>query len=70
MIRVNFDDSKLPIEGRAFLKKWTDSLGVTHAELLGRILIAAVEGEHYIEKMPTKVKPPHQVRRDMKQGRC
>ena len=54
MIRVNFDDSKLTSEYRAFLKEWADTLGVSLAELLGRILIAAVEGEQYVEKMPTE----------------
>jgi len=58
MIKVNFDDSKLPREGHAFLKEWADSLGITVADLLGQILDAALEGEHYVELMPSE--PPEQ----------
>ena len=36
----------------AFLRDWANNLGVTIEELLKRILIAAVEGSHYAEKIP------------------
>ncbi len=52
MIKVDFDETKLSTEDRAFLQAWADSLNITVSELLGRMLIAAVEGEHYIENMP------------------
>jgi len=57
MIKVNFDDSKLPKEGHTFLGERADSLGITVADLLGRILDAAVEGEHYVELMPSESEP-------------
>jgi hypothetical protein len=42
------------IEARdwAFLREWTDRLGVSLEVLLKRILIAAVIGQLYVEKIP------------------
>jgi hypothetical protein len=35
-----------------FLREWADRLGVSLEELLKRILIAAVIGQLYVEKIP------------------
>ncbi len=40
-----------PID-RAFLREWSDRLGVSLEVLLKRILIAAVIGQLYAEKIP------------------
>ena len=50
MLKV--DDSKLKPEYRAFLKEWAKRLGVSVEVLLGRIIIAAIDGDQYIEKVP------------------
>jgi hypothetical protein len=36
----------------AFLREWADRLGVSIEVLLNRILIAAVIGQLYVEKIP------------------
>ena len=46
------DDSNLTPEFKAFLEEWAKDLGVTVEVLAGRILVAAIDGDHYIEKQP------------------
>ena len=50
MIRV--DDSMLTEDHRDFLKRWAKILGISVSELLGRILVAAIEGEVYCAGCP------------------
>ena len=50
IVNLSFDD----IEPRdwAFLREWTNILGVSIEVLLNRILVAAVLGQQYAEKIP------------------
>ena len=47
---IEVDDSKLTADHRDYLERWAKVLGITVTELLGRILIAGIEGEIYCEK--------------------
>ena len=49
---IEVDDSKLTAEHRDFVERWAKILGISVAELLGRILEAAIEGEIYCQKCP------------------
>jgi hypothetical protein len=49
---IEVDDSQLTAEDHAFIQQWAEALGVSVPVLLGRILLAALEGGHYIEKQP------------------
>ena len=49
---IEVDDSQLTAEDHAFIQEWAEAPGVSIAVLLGRILLAALEGGHYIEKQP------------------
>jgi hypothetical protein len=49
---LTIEDSEIDDDDREFLNEWANRLGVTITELLKRILIAAVNGDHYIENMP------------------
>jgi hypothetical protein len=49
---VNLTLSELEPKDWAFLWKWSNRLGVSLEELLGRILIAAIKGQLYVEKIP------------------
>ena len=49
---IEVDDSKLTLDHRDFLERWAKVLGVSVIELMGRILIAGIEGEVYCEKVP------------------
>ena len=49
---VNLTPSDLELKDWAFLREWANRLGVTIEELLMRILIAAVIGQLYAEKIP------------------
>lgn len=49
---IEVDDSKLTPDHGDFIERWATILGVSVAELLGRILIAGIEGEVYCEKCP------------------
>ena len=44
--------SDLEKQDREFLIEWAEKLNISVDELLKRILLAAVKGEHYIEDMP------------------
>ena len=49
---IEVDDSKLTTDHKDFLERWAKVLGVSVPELLGRILLAGIEGEVYVEKVP------------------
>ena len=49
---IEVDDSKLTPDHRDFIDRWAKVLEVSVPELLGRILIAGIEGEVYCEKIP------------------
>ena len=49
---IEIDDSKLTADHRDYLERWANILGVSVAELLGRIVLAGIEGETYCEQSP------------------
>ncbi len=49
---IEVDDSKLTDCHRDYLERWAKVLGVSVAELLGRILLVGIEGEVYCEESP------------------
>lgn len=49
---VKLTPSDIELKDWAFLREWTTRLGVSLEELLKRILIAAVIGQLYVEKIP------------------
>lgn len=49
---VNLLPSDLEPKDWAFLRKWSKRLGVSLEVLLHRILVAAVIGQLYVEKIP------------------
>jgi hypothetical protein len=49
---IEVDDSKLTDDHRDFIERWATILGVSVPELLGRILLAGIEGEVYCEQAP------------------
>ena len=49
---IEVDDSKLTIDHTDFVERWAKVLGVSESELLGRILLAGIEGEVYCERVP------------------
>ena len=49
---IEVDDSKLTADHRDYVERWANMLGVSVAELLGRILLAGIEGEVYCEQAP------------------
>ena len=51
-IVVELTSSDLMSNKWDFLREWANKLGVSIEVLSKRILIAAVEGSHYAEKMP------------------
>ena len=51
---IEIDDSMLTADHKDFLERWAKVLDVSMPELLGRILIAGIEGEVYCEKVPTE----------------
>jgi hypothetical protein len=50
---VKLTSSDIEPKDRAFLREWANTLGVSLEVLLKRILIAAVIGQLYVEKIPT-----------------
>ena len=54
------DDSDFTSDHKDYLQEWADSLGVSVEVLLGRIVIAASEGDLYIENAPED-RPDHPV---------
>jgi hypothetical protein len=49
---VNLTRSDLEPKDWTFLRKWSNRLGVSLEVLLHRILVAAVIGQLYVEKIP------------------
>jgi hypothetical protein len=49
---IEVDDSKLTADHREYVERWATILGIPVTELLGRILVAGIEGEIYCEKSP------------------
>jgi hypothetical protein len=49
---IEVDDSELTPEYKAFLQKWAEALNVSVDVLLGRIVVATIEGFLYIENIP------------------
>ena len=49
---VQLTSSDIEPKDWAFLREWANGLGVSLEELLKRILIAAVIGQLYVEKIP------------------
>jgi len=49
---IEVDDSKLTADHRDYVQRWANILRVSVAELLGRILLAGIEGDVYCEKAP------------------
>ena len=49
---IDVDDSELTDDDREFLKEWADNLNESVPVLIGRILLAAIEGDQYVEKRP------------------
>ena len=47
------DDSDFTPEHIELLEEWADKLGISVEVLLGRIVLAASEGDKYVEKVPT-----------------
>jgi hypothetical protein len=46
------DDSEFTPDHIEFLQEWANNLGVSMEVLLGRIVLATIEGQLYIEKAP------------------
>ena len=49
---INLTLSDIEPKDWAFLREWANRLGVSLEELLKRILVAAVIGQLYVEKIP------------------
>jgi hypothetical protein len=49
---ITIEHSEIQNEDRKFLREWAKKLNVSIPELLKRIALAALRGEHYVEKMP------------------
>lgn len=47
------DDSNFTPDHIELLEEWADKLGISVEVLLARIVLAATEGEKYVEKVPT-----------------
>ena len=50
---LTVDDSDFTSDHIECLKEWADNLGISVEVLLGRIVLAATEGDKYVEKVPT-----------------
>ncbi|HKV37090.1 MAG TPA: hypothetical protein VJP89_22305 [Pyrinomonadaceae bacterium] len=46
------DDSDFTPDHIELLEEWADTLGISVEVLLGRIVLAATEGDKYVEKVP------------------
>lgn len=49
---LQVDDSLLTDDDYKYLEQWAESLKVSVAELSGRILAAAIEGDPYVAQRP------------------
>ena len=50
---LTVDDSEFTPDHIECLKEWAANLDIPVEILLGRIVLAAIEGEKYVEKVPT-----------------
>ena len=51
-IVINLTPSDIEPKDWAFLREWASNLGVSFEVLLHRILVAAIIGQLYVEKIP------------------
>ena len=49
---LEIDDSDFTEDHMDFLHEWAEALGVTVKVLLARIVLAASEGDQYVEMVP------------------
>jgi hypothetical protein len=49
---MEVDESELPPAYRVFLTEWAQALNVSVEVLLGRIVVATIDGFVYTEKIP------------------
>lgn len=49
---LEVDDSDFTPGHIELLKEWADKLGISVEVLLGRIVVAACEGDKYVEQVP------------------
>ena len=49
---LEVDDSDFTPDHIKLLEEWAESLGISVEVLLGRIVLAASEGDKYVEKVP------------------
>jgi hypothetical protein len=49
---IEVDDFRLAPEYDSFLQEWAQALNVSVEVLLGRIVVATIDGYLYIEKIP------------------
>ena len=49
---LQVDESDFTPDHIEFLQEWADSLGISIAVLLGRIILATSEGDQYVENVP------------------
>ena len=49
---LQVDETDFTPDHYDFLHEWADALGVTVEVLLARIVLAASEGDQYVEKVP------------------
>jgi hypothetical protein len=49
---IEVDDSQLTPEYQAFINEWAKALGVSVPVLLARIVVAAIDGQLYVEQIP------------------
>lgn len=52
-LMLEVDDSQFTPDDYAFLKEWAEALRVSVAVLIGRIVLAIIEGDQYVEDRPT-----------------
>ena len=50
---LTVDDTDFTPDHIKLLEEWANKLGISVEVLLGRIVLAASEGEKYVEKVPT-----------------
>ena len=64
---MKVNDIKIAPEYEAFLREWTDNLGVSVEVLLARIVIDTAEGHLYVEKIPDYYPVPNETERSKRQ---
>ncbi|HXQ70858.1 MAG TPA: hypothetical protein VN844_10245 [Pyrinomonadaceae bacterium] len=58
---LTVDDSDFTPDHIECLKEWADRLGISVEVLLARIVLAASEGERYVEKVPAWKPTPREL---------